>query len=248
MNNIGILDSYSRRARLLPALITIAPVAVFFAVALPWQSFKMPQFAIGAAIVCATFMLADVARRLGKHAERKLFPTTNGRPFPSVLRHKDLTLDPVLTDKYQKWLGVRLGEVPPSVESEHLSPMLADQFYARCGNWLREQPQQTKRSDLIFEENVTYGFRRNLYGLKPFSQILNLSTAGGAAYLYHKGIDLMWQPAETSGYLVALSVCAVHLAYFVIVVTRNSVLHASEDYGRQLVLSIEALSSNSDAA
>jgi len=51
---------------------------------------------------------------------------------------------------------------PPAPEQEAADPEAADGFYTRAGNWLRENTRSKKKFDILFNENVTYGYRRNL--------------------------------------------------------------------------------------
>lgn len=62
----------------------------------------------------------------------------------------------------------------PSREEEDEEPAAADNMYQTATDWLLSKTRDTKTFRLIFEENMNYGFRRNLYALKPLSLILDL--------------------------------------------------------------------------
>jgi hypothetical protein len=81
-------------------------------------------------------------------------------------RHRDDRLDAAAKASWCQFLGGRIKEKAPTAEAEAADPAGADAYYARCGDWLREHTRDRKRFKLIFEELVTYGFRRNLLGLK----------------------------------------------------------------------------------
>jgi len=55
----------------------------------------------------------------------------------------------------------------PSEAEESADPQHADHAYDTCVRWLLEQTRDQKKFSLLFEENCNYGFRRNLWGLKP---------------------------------------------------------------------------------
>ena len=92
--------------------------------------------AVGVGVLFCAF--ADLARRLGKNVEQSLFKETNGRPAMTLLRHRDSKFDAKTKDRYRNLLANRLGEVAPTQGEEEKDPRVADAFYERCGNWLRE--------------------------------------------------------------------------------------------------------------
>ena len=174
----SLLDPYIIRARVVPAFIGIAPALALAAFSITWQDFSLPQLIATGSVTVLFLVFADLARRFGKRAEAKLFLTNKGRPFPTVLRHSDNVVDPVTKAKYAAFLAGKLGEAVPTPSEEQVDPAGADAFYARCGDWLRERTRDQEKFRLIFEENIVYGFRRNLYGLKPFGVVVNLTCHG----------------------------------------------------------------------
>jgi len=65
----------------------------------------------------------------------------------------------------------------PSPEEEFKNPEAADEVYDSCLSFIREKTRNKKRFGLVFEENCNYGFRRNLWGMKPIGISLSaLST------------------------------------------------------------------------
>ncbi len=231
----GIVDTYILRARVVPAFIGAAPGLALLATAIVLQPFSLPQAIASVAILVLFLVFADLARRFGKATEKGLFPTTKGQPFPTVLRHSDGVLDSVTKSRFLVFLASALGETAPSQDDERKDPASADAFYLRCGQWLRERTRDKHKFNLVFEENVVYGFRRNLYGLKPVGLVLNLLVVLVCiALLASSG----WSNPQAVAVLV---IAAVHGAYFLVVVTRASVLQASDQYGRQLVLACETL-------
>ncbi|MGX9576965.1 hypothetical protein [Mesorhizobium sp. f-mel] len=62
----------------------------------------------------------------------------------------------------------------PTANDEESNPLKVDGFYERCGNWLRERTLDTTKFEILFEENKTYGFCRNLFGVKLPALTLNM--------------------------------------------------------------------------
>lgn len=227
------LDAYIIRARVIPAFIGVAPALAFAAFSVSWQQLSLPQLIASGSVAVLFLVFADLARRFGKRAEKKLFPTNQGRPFPTVLRHSDHVIDAMSKAKYLKFLATTLKEKSPTVQEEATEPVKADAFYARCGDYLRERTRDQDKYRLIFEENIVYGFRRNLWGLKPLGIALNVLTiAACVAFLV-----LGW--TSTVQVAAVLVIAILHASYFLLVVTKKSVLDASDQYGRQLVLACE---------
>jgi hypothetical protein len=132
-----------------------------------------------------------------------------------------------------------MGLLAPTAEDERNSPEVAQAFYDQAYGWLRENTRDKDAFNLLFNENISYGYYRNLLGLKPIGILLNLVSLGAAAAIVH------YQPefaALSIGKLVLLGcLSAMHLMYFVFGVSRKAMLDASDIYARQLVLSTETL-------
>jgi hypothetical protein len=234
------LDIYNLRARLLPAVIGIAPAIAFAAISISWSHISLPQVIATAAVAVLFVAAADVARRMGKRVERKMFASTDGRPIIKLLRHVDSTLEQGTKDRYRDYLANQLREAAPSADEEARDPAAANAFYDRCGIWLREHTRDRANFRILFEENMTYGFRRNLYGLRWPGLALNALVVATCTYLMSpSGI---WISEATHAELIAvLTIAAIHAVYFLFFVTRKSVEQASDQYARQLVLGCEGL-------
>lgn len=62
----------------------------------------------------------------------------------------------------------------PSAEEEERDPAGADQCYESMVRVLRARTWGPKNFPLLFDENVSYGFRRNLLGMRPFGLAISL--------------------------------------------------------------------------
>jgi hypothetical protein len=115
-----------------------------------------------------------------------------------------------------------------------------------ASDWLRDHTRDRKKFNILFDELVTYGFRRNLLGLKPTSLIMN------AVVVAVSSLVLYYMPAyfaeihyiEQKLYVVLL-VVALHSTYMLLAVGRNAVREASISYGRQQILSCGPLMESS---
>lgn len=234
------LDTYILRARLLPAVIGVTPAMALAAIAISWADLTLPQVIATTAVGVLFVAASDLARRMGKRFERRMFASTGGRPIVALLRHSDKTLDTRTKERYRGFLAQQLGETPPSARDQTRNPDAADGFYNRCGIWLRERTRDKATFKILFEENVTYGFRRNLYGLRWPGLALNAIAVGICVYWLSPYGSWIGRATRTEIYAV-LMIAALHAIYFLFFVTRKSVEEASDQYSRQLVLSCEGI-------
>jgi len=98
---------------------------------------------------------------------------------------------------------------------------------------------------ILFGELVTYGFRRNLLGLKWPAIALNLLVVAICLWLlWYRGAPDT-SDGLTMRIIVVLIVAAIHGLYVLSVVTWNGAAEAARSYGRELILSCERLLRNS---
>lgn len=235
---MSFLDTYSIRARLFPAILAIAPAIVLATIAVSWTTFSLPQAVTAAAVGVLFFGAADLGRRFGKAAQSKLFKATGGKPTLRILERANRVLDNRSKDRYRNFIASMLCEAPPTERDEIERPGEVAEFYDRCSNWLRERTRDRTKFKVLFEENVTYGYRRNLLGLKWPALVLNLAVVVFCLGVMRGEIGLS---VDFRLLITVLVFAAIHALVFLLSVTKRSVLDASEQYARQLVLCCELL-------
>ncbi|TGQ35682.1 hypothetical protein [Mesorhizobium sp. M00.F.Ca.ET.216.01.1.1] len=96
-------------------------------------------------------------------------------------------MDSGTRDRFRNFLARQIGKTAPTRESEDADPAGAAQYYVECNNYLRNNIYDTDRFRVLFNENISYGFRRNLYGLKAYGIAINLLAvlAAYGLYRYH---------------------------------------------------------------
>ena len=112
-----------------------------------------------------------------------------------------------------------------------------------AGNWLRERTRDKLKFKVLFEENVVYGFRRNLLGLKWIGLAVNGAVVAATVTMLWRAD---WLPLAQYG--TVLVVAFLHALFFLFGVSEKSMLDASNQYGRQLVLACETLMADEAAA
>jgi hypothetical protein len=185
------------------------------------------------------YALSDWARKAGKDIEPRLYEEMGGKPSVTMMYRTDGEIDQASKDRYRKFLAEKVEQPEPMDAVEMNNPAAANAFYELAGTWLRENTRDTKKFPILFNEVVTYGFRRNLLGVKWPALGLNVVVVLICA-------SLLWYrwPTDTSNgmtlrIIVVLVVAAVHALYFLLVVGADSVKTAARTYARQLILSCE---------
>jgi hypothetical protein len=239
MDVFKLFDAYSLRARLFPAIVAAAPALAAPALLISWKSFGLSNLLATLGLLVLLFAIADLSRSRGKAIEHKLYAEHGGMPSITMFRRNDTTLDAGSKDRYREFLAGKLGVAVPTVEEENTDLRTADDFYAQCGNWLRQNTRDTKKFSILFSENVTYGFRRNLFGVKVFALCLNVIIAALCAFILWRTSWAIYTPMGNKITLV-LVVAAAHAFYMFLAVSRTAVWDAAKAYGRELILSTEA--------
>lgn len=230
MLSLSMFDEYGRKAQLYPALLVVLPPLVTLLVLFP--SLMSLKGTIGAVVVgCGTLVLmANLGRDAGRRKQDLLFP--DGLPTQRWLRHRDLTLEAPTKDRYKEFL---LGKVPglkfPTADEEQTDPAAADGAYRSAVRWLVDNTRSVKR---VQQENIAYGFRRNLYGLKPWGLLAAIAAAviaGVVLWLRH-GMAIETIPAEA---LVVFAFDAVVLPVMWTIAIRSTwVASAADGYALAL--------------
>ncbi|MGM4927668.1 hypothetical protein [Tardiphaga sp. 619_E2_N8_5] len=231
------IDAYTMRARLVPAIIAGAPAFAFAAIFVSWGKLGLTHLIAGTALTVLFAVFADIARRRGRAIEPSIIAKMGGLPTTVTLRHSDATYDAHTKSDFHKFIASKLSEPAPTAEEEAADPEKADAYYVRGVIWLRENTRNQKKFDVLFNENVSYGFRRNLFGLKESGFLLNafIVVVCLAIFWYRWPID--WSNGFNGKLLAVIVIAALHAGYLAIFVTERSVFDAARIYARQLLLS-----------
>jgi len=165
-------NEYARNARLKPALLVSLPVALLA------MTFGLKSSVLVGALfgpltaVGFTYLLAHLTRDFGVKKQPELFRNWDGKPSVTKLRHRDASLNPHTRERYHEKAAELLGKRLPTAADEESNPAAADLLYEAYSNLLLECTRDTKKFRLLFEELISYGFRRNLFALKSLGLCL----------------------------------------------------------------------------
>jgi hypothetical protein len=234
------LDAYTLRARLAPAVIAAAPAFAFIALLITWSTLSLSNAIATIGLTVLLFALSDFARSRGKRIEAAIFQSLGGKPSITMLRFADDSFDGPSKARYVAFLATKLGSTPPTQENERRDLATADAFYERCGTWLRENTRNAKKFPILFNENVTYGYRRNLFALKWPALALNLTVVLLCCWALSGGTPFAAIDDVKNRVLLVFVVAAIHALYIGLAVNHRAVGEAARTYARQLILSCES--------
>lgn len=249
----GLFDTYGRRARLYPALLTLLPPV---AVSLAWVPSLVGGQSLAALVgVAASFgllyALASISRSAGKRTEKRLLAKWGGWPTTIMLRHGHPDIPAPTKARYHQFLA-QCGswDGVPLAQLEQADPAANDDAYASAVQWLKEQ-RRGPEFRLVLNENAEYGFRRNMRGLKPAALALCLATLLGwsLAAFTQLGTAPGPLPSARVGVLLALpsplalgalGVTVVALVAWTLVVRDGWVREAADQYAQALLATCDA--------
>jgi len=165
MTDLGdLFDEYALRARVYPSLLASLPIPVTVLLVWPDPGLRaLWPVAVGVGVM---FFLANYTRSRGQRLERALVAKWNGLPTTHMLRYSEID-NSVMFRRRRERLEKVFGEALPTAEEESADPTGADASYiAATRSLIARVRADTKRFSRVHEENIHYGFRRNLLALK----------------------------------------------------------------------------------
>ena len=246
---VRIFDSYNRTARLYPALLALSPLIIGIALITPdvVSSLLLPGSLSVLLVFGGTYLLATLARSQGKLREDALLTTWGGWPTTIVLRHSDDTIDPETKVRYHGLLEAMTGRAMPTKADELLDPKACDHRYRAATTRLMEVRRDPKYR-LVHHENASYGFRRNLLGLKPVGIFLCLTAMLVAVAAWQigpvgdDGISLTlagWSQPLAMNLLGAFALDLMLGLLWISIVTEGFVRQAANEYALALLRTLD---------
>ncbi|UYW28312.1 hypothetical protein OKC48_07295 [Methylorubrum extorquens] len=233
------LDRYTLNARVLPMLVVAFPLVLAAFPWLPAEAFVKDDWAgmalkalttgTGAAVVAT--LLSFPARTFGTRLEERLWREWGGAPSTQYLRYRH----PELDRRQTGILHAKIARLDPSLhvpsaEEEERDPAGADQCYESMVRVLRARTWGPKSFPLLFDENVSYGFRRNLLGMRPLgiaASLLGMVSGAIAIWFGH----FAWP---------IVTLCAV-AGLYVLVNGPRELRKQAERYARRLFETVDRL-------
>jgi hypothetical protein len=239
------IDTYSLKARLQPEFLVLLPVVLAITTWLPAQ-LSIWKTISSFAVYCGLWvLLAEMGRDLGRKKQPDLWKRWGGPPSSRLLRHRDTTLDPVTLSRYHAFLSKAIDRRLPSRAEEDVDKSGADALYESAVKFLLEATRDDAKFPLVLKENTSYGFRRNLWGMKPTAIVI--CVLGLIACLIPVG-QALWTNAPVPPLPIAMSVSTIILlVLWLLRVTPSWVRLAAEAYALRLLAACDQISIASPA-
>ena len=182
--------------------------------------------------------LAQIARDRGKRLQSELFKRWGGAPSVLILRHRDCHINPNTKKRYHEVLAEMIPSLRlPTAKEEEEDPTGADSVYESCSDYLREKTRSATDFPLLLSENVNFGTRRNLLGLKPIGIVLCLLALGSDGVVL-----LLRYPDQVMYPIIGSLVTFILLLLWILKVTPNWIRSSAFAYSERLLASCETLS------
>jgi hypothetical protein len=228
----NLLDAYSVKARLSPALLAILPllltgIALFPKYIAGWKSLYLVGVSCG-----LIYLLAELGRRAGTLKQEGLYRSWGGKPSVAVLRHRKAINKALVTERHRKLALLFPHLRLPSPEEERQNTKKADDMYEVAGKSLIDRTRDKKAFPLLFKENCSYGFWRNLWGLKPVGIATSLiSLASIVTLIFMPGY---FTSIDRKALLAPFVFDVVFLCIWIFWVTPKSIRVPAEAYAERL--------------
>jgi len=234
------LDTYALYARALPVLLVALPGALasvaWFPEAKTWWS-AISGLLAGCGI---PVLLSQIGRDSGKNKESALFESWGGKPTTRFLRHRDAPNKVLLAQHHRKLQDLFSDIRIPSAQDEAANPNGADEVYDACVALLREKTRDKQRFPILYGELVSYGFRRNLWGMKPLGIAVALAGTVAISVLLILRLHQAEPPSPIAVMVAASDL--LFLAAWLFWIKPDWVRIPAEAYAGQLLIATENLS------
>lgn len=232
--DLTLFDAYNLRARFSVAVLYALPF-IADVVLLNYVSGLFPAAVLTFALVA----LCQAAMGLVRDAGKKKTGSNSNCAADLLAPGGSLSL---LTKRryYRKLAAMEPEFAPFATLLDNPDQLRREEVSVLCQaaiRWLRGKTRDSKTFGLLKEENINYGFRRNLYALRVPGILCNLAALAGL--LYREGFF-----AQPTLCAIAQPQIFLHLAmllYLWCAVTEKSVNTASERYADTLLEAIDLL-------
>ncbi len=237
---VNVFDPYERQARLYPMLLVVLPPALgTFAWLPPSDNIIGLMGGAFTTIALAAFM-GQVVRDQGKKRESDLFHRWGGKPSVHALSFNGGYFDHDTIARIHRKINELDSDLslPSSPEDEAASPERARRAYESANELLLSLTRDREQFRLVFAENMNYGYRRNLWAMKPAALVLAvLGVVASGVRLY---VDVVSTAAISWIAVIAVLIGVVLTVFWFLRVNALWVRVAADAYARQLASAIQS--------
>ena len=242
------LDGYTLKARYVPALIVVLPLWLAFAVWFPRDDQFLGVFASAGVTLVLSMLLAQIGRDAGKKRQQSLFDEWGGPPTVRALSYRSGIVNPVSLARCHAAIRALEPEIqlPANAEEESADWPAASCNYESASDFMREATRDKSRFRLVYAENVNYGFRRNLWAMKPAG--IAIAVTASAAVATHAARAYLAGQSVSGLEVASFLLCVALLALWALRFTKDWVKTAADEYSSRLVAAGESLAQGTASA
>jgi hypothetical protein len=240
-----MFDHYTLKARYYPMVILFLPLLVLgFFYSIQFESILHFLTSMGIA-GALTYLFSQLGRDQGKKKESQLWQGWGGAPSIQMLRFSNDHFDAHTKLRYHQWLQSRCPvSMPPTKTSEESDPEAADHIYQAWTKYLISQTRDKKRYSLLFKENTSYGFRRNLWGLRSIGIVIAILTILGN-YIYWSAHLHVSNPMKfPSSFLYSSASILAIASFWILIVKKSWVKLVAFAYAERLCECVDSISAS----
>ena len=225
---LELLDAYNIRARLSTNIILLAPFAItLFSIFEEARSFATSSVVLFVLLAFTNYVPTMQRRLIGR---KKAFPNY----VAEMLSQKDSTFDEVSKTRYYKILASL-----DSAFSLFESPDDSEKFRLCCESAVLYLRSHTRENKLVQEENINYGFCKNLLANKPAGIIVcSICSLLAVCYSINKFGSLQDMPSQIC--FTFLTNMAL-LFFWVFGITIKTLELSAKQYAKTLIMAIDTL-------
>lgn len=226
---IELFDAYNIRARLSASIILLAPIAIGVFLCLE----EVRSLATSAVILVVLLAFANCVPILQRRHRRRKHRETKDRAYELLLQTDD-TFDSATKERYYG----KFASLDDSFR-RFKEPDNSDEFAELCKSAVLFLRNRTRENRLVLEENINYGFCRNLTETKTMGIVicaLCLVVIGLGSWLSFGSVCQI--PIQN---VFAFFADGAILLFWVFGVNNEDLEFAANNYARTLIMAIDTL-------
>ena len=234
------MNSYNLKARVYPVILSLIPIIFIGSVySFHLQSYYQVLTSLGIT-TALYFLFSQLGRDKGKALEKEMWKKWSGTPTTQILRYSNDIIDKHTKKNYHHKLKELTGignELNEEFEKDF--PQKADEIYQSWTKFLLSKTRDTKKYNLLFQENINYGFRRNLLGLKGIAiLIIILLMISSFFYSFIMGEYIVKFSSEL---LISEIILILILIFWIGIVKENWIKIVAFSYAERLMETINTI-------
>ena len=237
----NLIDPYNLRARLFPAFLVLLPLGCVIAAWVPIEIQALGTLGSVAATLGIATLFQQFVRDAGKRAEPGLYRRWGGKPSVRMLHYTHSSVNHQTLARCHSKVRELAPDlaIPASIEEEATNQAEALTAYESASDLLVAKTRSKEKFALLFEENMNYGYRRNIWALKTWG----IATAAVGSVVIVNRVIILWLQTQELAVMpsVAGVVCLIILLFWSLAVTANWVRRAADAYSHRLIMSAEEI-------